>query len=101
MVSLVTFIWPVAALLAGPRALCTTLANRLPQVCQLFSLRAGLLGAVPCLHYSCMEPSLPRDLARCVSKEGFHAILSTPRPLVPVPTAPGTVSPSRWLTLCP
>src|SRR5579862_1934819 len=101
MVSLVTFLWSVTALAAGQRARRTKLANRLPQVCQPFSLGEGLLGAIPCLHYNCMEPSLPRDLARCVSKEGLHAILSTPRPLLPVPTAPDTVFPSRGLTLCP
>src|ERR1700680_2087631 len=47
-------------------------------------LQRGLPGALPCLLFSCGDPSLPCDLACQVSREGSHAILADATPRFPV-----------------
>src|ERR1700730_16209743 len=95
MVSLVMSTWPGTPPPPCGRAPRPTPGHSMAAVFQAFQLRVGLLGALPCLHYSCMEPSLPGPLALCVSKEGLHAILFSYHRLVPVPAYPGAVFSGR------
>src|SRR6516165_1860313 len=76
-----------------------TAGPHITPACLLFQLRVGLRRAVPCLHYSCMEPSLPGMLALCMSKEGFHAILFSRHRSFPVCPDAGALPASRRLAL--